>query len=101
MYVQTENFHHDTWLWLAAQCSSLTYAYSNHLIMTSPLLQTRRTCIASHMISNKGKKLMASPETWLPLNKQLIRTKTHNYIFITTIVLSYLSHELYIAKVKK
>ena len=44
---------------------------------------------------------MASPETWLPLNKQLIRTKIHSNIFITTIVFKLFSHELYIAKTKE
>ena len=43
---------------------------------------------------------MASPETWLPLNKQLIRNKIHKYIFNTTIVFKLFSHELYIAKIK-
>ena len=45
---------HDTWLRLAAQSSSLTICTLKPCYHgKSPLLQTRRTCIATHMIFNK------------------------------------------------
>ena len=55
-----------------------TQIFSTH--GKSPLLQTRRTCIATHMIFSKMMICWwRSPVTWLSHNKQLIRTKIHKW----------------------
>src|SRR3954454_21945197 len=67
-----ETFTMLAWLRLAAQCSSLTICIlkSFQLIVKSPLVQTRRTCIATHMMFNKKCYVDGVPHVSMDIEQQ-------------------------------
>ena len=65
----------------------------------SPLLQTRRTCIATHMIFNKSVTVDGVPRNMVTAQQATYKKIRYiSNIFFTTIVFKLLSHELCIAK---
>src|SRR3954454_23598853 len=68
---------------VAAQCSSLTICIlkSFQLMVESPLLQTRRTCIAIHMMFNKKCYVEWRPHVSMDIAQQTTQGSTMSQKF--------------------